>query len=1080
MAPRQKARSQRAVERRSEQPGAQSGAVDAEPSLADAREALSADVGAGPESGQATAAPPSAPAAAAGLSVSTEGAAAGRIVGSFRGDWGTTELTATAHRVTYTERADAEAHARSEGDELVVLRVADGFAIHGVEAIDGVSSALGAAQTNLEWLESESAGVGTPEPAQPGWALTRDSVRGGIGWPEDASRLFGSPDVVVFATSDGHLFAPRSGTAPTDAPAASRPTRHVDQPSGGGDLSAAHADLRSARGPGLQDCEDTTTLLASFRDALRSTVAACLDQAEAEARRKQAAFSINSPLERAVLDALVPQIATLDLQISTLDGALSNRSTPGPGGGNAEWGGDVQGGLSATERADKTAERSDLDLQRRALLSQAPILGRVDRVALMQMGADERDATLALVCGEVLDGIDVTRANLAQERLDVWTLTPAIEPTLVALGITDPDKVARIRSEVRMVATQNMAYQIAMAALSIGLGVAALVATGPLGVALTLAAVGVGVVDAVGATEEYAVREPASRTALDPSKALVDPAELDYAEALLVVAWLGIGLDAADALKLATTCGRMASSAASLSEVVAGSGVRVGVSVEALEAAARQHAQGDLLARLGLALVPQGAQAGAHDLASASLDALGVLDGFHDEILDALTPALQAELASLPGLVRAGDSDAALRILNRLDGELGADAAAEVRHAVATELLLHDLDSGAAGGLVGALPVRIGPAAHTLKAVVMGDEVRMLLCSDCGPLADTLRWLIAHPPVQEADDLAARLATILSDVRATEKSLPPDASPADVTRALELAWIDLRALLDEPAYADVDCLKQIASVHAAQGAANVGDLHTLVDGPLRQADGALTPLPPGYHYRPTESPSEIVRAKGREDLAPLQIDGDRIVLSRRRSPKVSRDFSAADLTNTEILDQLREPDLSFGAYSRVLGAVGVTEADLTKAIDAFVGRPRGSVSEDALRHHLKTQFFASHLEPALRDADLEQALALLKTPGLNGRDKGDLGEFWYRVHHAETEFADVQSQVGFKADNPFGATEAIEGLNQGRFDAVGVEGDLGLTAEMLRDPRRAPDEFAASLRQYDSDFLQDIAARMDA
>lgn len=218
-----------------------------------------------------------------------------------------------------------------------------------------------------------------------------------------------------------------------------------------------------------------------------------------------------------------------------------------------------------------------------------PVLARYSTLASLQALAALGDEALLQELGSkmpgILESITDTRNNVLNGKLNLWSIPSLIDSTIAGLGITDSAQRGWITSEKESRAAEEMRDSLILAAFSIGFAVGAIFVSGPAGVALAAGAFGLGAYDAIRTTDQYFVQQDASNTHLDPAMSLLPP-ELAAGWGWLVVAWVGVLLDAGD---VAQAIGR--------SVRAVGQGTR-SISAAADELAAASGATGDEAAEL--------------------------------------------------------------------------------------------------------------------------------------------------------------------------------------------------------------------------------------------------------------------------------------------------------------------------------------------------------------------------------------------------------------------------------------------------------------------------------------------------
>ncbi|MCB9764051.1 MAG: DUF4157 domain-containing protein [Alphaproteobacteria bacterium] len=188
-------------------------------------------------------------------------------------------------------------------------------------------------------------------------------------------------------------------------------------------------------------------------------------------------------------------------------------------------------------------ELAVLEAQRSALVAPQPLVDRVDDKEDFAKDSDWKiQRTLKRELEAVLEGIDKTQENVLKGNLSLWTIRPVVQATVASLGM-DEERAKLIYAHADEVKENRHMVDLALAGLSLVLGIAAAFVSGPVGVGLAVGAATAGGVDAVRVTDDYLRRDAASRTDLNPGESFVHPDELDGQWKWVALAWLGLGLD---------------------------------------------------------------------------------------------------------------------------------------------------------------------------------------------------------------------------------------------------------------------------------------------------------------------------------------------------------------------------------------------------------------------------------------------------------------------------------------------------------------------------------------------------------
>ena len=375
---------------------------------------------------------------------------------------------------------------------------------------------------------------------------------------------------------------------------------------------SAYQALNQDRG-GLEALSEPE-LIATFQAALFDTALITLQASEVEAQRKATQWQTpgaTSADEHATVDATARELLPLQRQIEDTERDLRAADVQLP---------DVPG--TSVQVAPLERKLKDLREQKRKIVARYPMLGRfgsADALAgFIAKKPDEREAALAKGAHGVLADIATTREHVLTGDLNLWTLPPLVEATIAGLGLgKDSPQRDKIAAKASAQGKKDAFWNLALGVFSLGLGLAAAVATGGLSVALTAGAVGLGAYDAITTTEQYYATNAAANTDLDPDGGLL-PAEARMHWGWLVVAWAGVALDFADVLKaarIASEVEQVARGARSIDEAAAALAQGDQRILDRLRRAAGQGALTDtvteatrpgLAARIGAELVVDG------------------------------------------------------------------------------------------------------------------------------------------------------------------------------------------------------------------------------------------------------------------------------------------------------------------------------------------------------------------------------------------------------------------------------------------------------------------------------------------
>jgi hypothetical protein len=307
----------------------------------------------------------------------------------------------------------------------------------------------------------------------------------------------------------------------------------------GQDLSQNYRGQREAFGPGLRDLKTKDRFLGQYERSMRDTAFTTLNVSEHEAQQKKQLFSGHAlpPQEKGKIHQVSKELAALDQQIQAAETEAQK----------------AQGHFAPTLVVDEVvgqnpekwnaarARKAQLEAKRNQVLTQYPLLSRIDPAEFNRLDEAQQTAKLREACGGVLNDIQATRDNLIQGKINLWSLAPLVATTNEGLGI-QPEQAEWVAQKVKSDRTWDTASKVGTAALSIGLAVGGTVLGGPLGTAMAWGAFGVGVGGAASETNQYLINQSATNTNLDPNKSVV-PQDMKGHWGWVVASWVGAGLD---------------------------------------------------------------------------------------------------------------------------------------------------------------------------------------------------------------------------------------------------------------------------------------------------------------------------------------------------------------------------------------------------------------------------------------------------------------------------------------------------------------------------------------------------------
>lgn len=356
------------------------------------------------------------------------------------------------------------------------------------------------------------------------------------------------PGVVALVTADGAVLRPRpipSG-GPGLAPARQQPFTATQDPFTG---------FREAFGneKGSLASLDQDRFILAFNAALRANALNVLAISEQEVQSKQQLLAGGpgsvSAGEIAYVRATIKDLIDVQQRIDEAEAGAAPLSPFGPPPLPLALA--PKSGVGTIDYAVKAAEEAKRLKQERAFIrARYPILARYGTVPELQALQDLKDdeallRELGSKMPGILTSIEETRNNVLNGKLNLWSIQPLIESTIAGLGINDDKQRGWINSEKESRAKEEMRDSIILAVFQIGFSLGAIFTTGPVGIALSTGAFGLGVYDAIRQTDQYLVQGAAANTHLDPAMSLLPP-EMAAGWGWLVVAWVGVLLDAKD------------------------------------------------------------------------------------------------------------------------------------------------------------------------------------------------------------------------------------------------------------------------------------------------------------------------------------------------------------------------------------------------------------------------------------------------------------------------------------------------------------------------------------------------------
>jgi hypothetical protein len=288
------------------------------------------------------------------------------------------------------------------------------------------------------------------------------------------------------------------------------------------------------KGKKLGDAE----LIAAFTAAMKKGAIDILAKSDVEVQKKKDQFGDKKGTSASELK-LIRDTAK---RLSDLDDKIAHEAFLAAGPKSASQA-DSDTPEKQLAREAARLRKEALEKERAIALNDYPMLARQDPKAVLGAGDEQIAKMLGDDTVQIKQDIATTRDNVLTDAIDLWTVPSIVDTTIAGCGITDPDRRKRIKDHAADVHTMNTAITIAKTAFAVGLGLLATFATGGLAVVAAAGAFGLSAYDAMSATNQYGIDKAAANTNLDPQLALVAK-DMDHAWVWVLVAWVGVGLDA--------------------------------------------------------------------------------------------------------------------------------------------------------------------------------------------------------------------------------------------------------------------------------------------------------------------------------------------------------------------------------------------------------------------------------------------------------------------------------------------------------------------------------------------------------
>jgi hypothetical protein len=332
-------------------------------------------------------------------------------------------------------------------------------------------------------------------------------------------------------------------------------------------------------------------LIAAFHAAMKDTALVVLHKSAEQVKAKQSRGGEGgaglSDTELEAVKTTAQELAADDGKIAGVKKTLADlrmkkAMASGPAGGYVST-------LYDKDIAAAQAHLAQLETQRRIHLAKYPLLSRVEPAELLKLTTKEELASeLGGELPGILKDIETTKQNVADGKVNLWAVDQVVDATIAGLGL-DEAKRKLIMDTKASEAKQKTIESVVLTVLAIGFGLAAALVPGGAGLGFAAGAFGLGTYDAMKQTEQYLVDQPASNVALDQDGGLAAPPGWGW----LVVAWIGVGLDAAQVASAVSKVAKAEVTVADAAKELAADAKRLGMTQEELRTKLRSLA-GDL------------------------------------------------------------------------------------------------------------------------------------------------------------------------------------------------------------------------------------------------------------------------------------------------------------------------------------------------------------------------------------------------------------------------------------------------------------------------------------------------------
>ncbi|MFN3823050.1 MAG: hypothetical protein ACK4RN_03635 [Pseudorhodobacter sp.] len=368
--------------------------------------------------------------------------------------------------------------------------------------------------------------------------------------PDDTDLVRNHPDMVALVSTDDIVVRTATGVGRIDRD--------------GNILSPFQGQL-AVFGPGMARITDRKQFESQFELVMRDSAYAAINAAQEAAEDAKARFA--APLSEAdratmgrVFDDLAPIRAEREAKEKELLLAQMRKYS-----GYAELASEymnpllipinrlrdfAQEKLTGTEKPDDSAEvarisaeLAQIKARETAAAADFPLAMRVENLdSFRAMTPEAQAAALRGHADGVLEDIVTTRKNIDKGKFDFWTMPGIRDTAMAGMGLSG-DQLQWAQDKADWEGKKDTAAAVAEGVIGIGLGVAAVFASGGTALVLGAGALAVGGYGAYDVTETYFRNGSAANIALDPTQGLIPEEDVPH-WGWVAASWIGLGLDA--------------------------------------------------------------------------------------------------------------------------------------------------------------------------------------------------------------------------------------------------------------------------------------------------------------------------------------------------------------------------------------------------------------------------------------------------------------------------------------------------------------------------------------------------------